>query len=210
MKLVNRGAPICAVGDDGQLIMRGTDETNAAMTPSRKRIRRKLVAAFAGTALLISCGAPPGGAASPRAAVDAYVRGLNARDANGLARLAPVGNDATDEIRQRLVADGGQAIRLYDVVMRSDISPDVVNAHVAGHSTAGRYDETFVVTLNEGRWYIALGSHPNPKKTPASTSRTAVVSVQDGCGGRSLACRGVGASPWCAGMAPRSAQRSTW
>ena len=55
--------------------------------------------------------------------------------------------------------------------MRSDISPDVVNAHVTGHSIAGRYDETLVVTLNEGRWYIVLGAHPNPKKTPASTGR---------------------------------------
>jgi hypothetical protein len=141
------------------------------MMLSRKRSWWKLVAAFAGTVLLISCGAPPGGATSPRAAVDAYVKGLNARDANGLARLAPVGNDATDDIRQRVVVQGGRAIRLDDVVMRSDISPDVVNAHVTGHSTAGRYDETLVVTLNEGRWYIVLGSHPNPKKTPASTGR---------------------------------------
>lgn len=99
------------------------------------------------------------------------MKGLNARDANGLARLAPVGNDATDKIRQRVVVQGGQAIRLDDVVMRSDISPDVVNAHVTGHSIAGRYDETLVVTLNEGRWYIVLGAHPNPKKTPASTGR---------------------------------------
>jgi hypothetical protein len=128
---------------------------------------------FAGCAQLFGCGIAeaPGGAASPRAAVDAYVLGLNQHDAQRLALLAPIGNDPAADIRRRLETHGGQQIRLENVDISSEISPKMATAGLVGRSTSGRYHETLVLTRQERRWYVALGAHPHPAKTPASTAR---------------------------------------
>ncbi|MFI7452799.1 hypothetical protein ACIBQX_35305 [Nonomuraea sp. NPDC049714] len=133
------------------------------------------VLAFAGCAQLLGCGiaGAPGGAASPRAAVDAYVLGLNQNDADGLALLAPIGNDPAADIRRRLEAYGGRRIRLENVDISREISPEVATARLVGRGTSGRYRETLVLTRQERRWYVALGEHPHPAKTPASTARPA-------------------------------------
>ncbi|TXK35275.1 hypothetical protein [Nonomuraea sp. C10] len=136
-------------------------------------IRRRLVVAFAGCALLLGCGITeaPGGAASPRAAVDAYVTGLNQHDAQRLALLAPIGNDPAADIQRRLETHGGRQIRLENVDISSEISPKMATARLVGRGISGQYQETLVLTRQDQRWYVALGAHPHPAKTPASTAR---------------------------------------
>ncbi|MEV0594407.1 hypothetical protein [Nonomuraea cavernae] len=136
-------------------------------------IRWRLALAVAGCALLFGCGTAeaPGGAASPRAAVDAYVLGLNQHDAQGLALLAPIGNDPAADIRRRLETYGGRQIRLENVDISSEISPEMATARLVGRGTSGHYHETLVLTRQDRRWHVALGAHPSPAKTPASTAR---------------------------------------
>lgn len=134
------------------------------------RFRRGLVAVLVGTGLLTGCGGGDGdgGAESPQAAVDAYVRALNARDAPALERLAPPGNNAADEVRRRIDDFGGKEISLGDVDISSDISPDVANAQLTG---SGGYAERLTLTRKNERWYVVLGqAKQNPAKQPASTN----------------------------------------
>ena len=63
--------------------------------------------AFAGSIVLLACGAPDLGAGSPRATVD----------------------------------------------------------------SGGTYRETLVLARQVGRWHVVLGAHPNPAKSPTSTTR---------------------------------------
>ncbi|MFI9551125.1 hypothetical protein [Nonomuraea endophytica] len=130
--------------------------------------------ALAGYLLVAGCGAQPeAGAADPRAAVDAYVAGLNAADHRAVARLAPPLNDPSEDIRLRMAAYGGKAIKLTAVDLSSDITPKVVRAELAGAGTGGNYGETLTLERQDGRWYIALGSNPDMpagRKT-ASTTR---------------------------------------
>ncbi|MFD6066618.1 Cif family virulence factor [Amycolatopsis lurida] len=108
-----------------------------------------------GAGLLTGCGGGgDGGAESPQAAVDAYVRALNARDAPALEALAPPGNNAADEVRRRIDDFGGKEISLGDVDISSDISPDVANAQLTG---SGGYAERLTLTRKDGRWYVVLG-----------------------------------------------------
>lgn len=130
--------------------------------------------ALAGYLLATGCGTrPEPGAADPRAAVDAYVAGLNASDHRAVARLAPPLNDPTADIRRRLAAYGGKAIELTAVNLSSDITPKVVRAELEGAGAGGRYTETLTLEREDGRWFIALGSNPDvpADRTTASTTR---------------------------------------
>lgn len=131
------------------------------------RSRWGLFAVLVGFGLLVGCGSD-GGADSPQAAVDAYVRALNARDAPALERLAPPGNNAANEVRHRIDDFGGKEISLDGVDISSDISPDVANARLTG---TGGYAERLTLTRTDERWYVVLGqANPDPAKQPASTS----------------------------------------
>ncbi|GGU41114.1 hypothetical protein [Lentzea flava] len=127
--------------------------------------------AFAGLGLLAGCStAPDTGADAPRAAVDAYVQALNARDAQALSRLAPPGNDATDDIRRRIDTNGGRDIRLTNADISSETTPDVAAARLTGTSSAGDYSERITLARTDGRWYVVLGeARQNPSKQPAGT-----------------------------------------
>ncbi|MGW0479331.1 hypothetical protein [Nonomuraea sp. NPDC003214] len=121
--------------------------------------------------LAAGCAAGAGhGASSPRAAVDAYIAGLNAADSAALARLAPPGNDARGDIARRLAAHGGQEIRLTSADLADDISPDVVNARLAGRGARGAYRERLTVTRCEESWCVVLGQAPSSRPT-SDTSR---------------------------------------
>ncbi|MFE0153272.1 hypothetical protein ACFWY5_39475 [Nonomuraea sp. NPDC059007] len=130
--------------------------------------------ALAGYLLAAGCATQPEpGAADPRAAVDAYVAGLNAADHRAVARLAPPLNDPAEDIRRRLAAYGGKAIKLTSVELSSDITPKAVRAELAGAGTGGRYSETLTLERQDGRWFIALGSNPDvpADRRTASTTR---------------------------------------
>ncbi|MER7134320.1 hypothetical protein [Streptosporangium saharense] len=122
-------------------------------------------------AALGACGTGGQGESTPRAAVDAYVAGLNARDADALARLAPPGNDARQDIVERLAADGGRDIRLGSVSLADDITPDVVTARLEGEGGGGPYRERLTVARCGEHWCVVLGQAPS-NRTPAGTTRS--------------------------------------
>jgi len=137
------------------------------------RSRRGLFTTLAGLGLLAACSTTPDtGADAPRAAVDAYIQALNARDSQALSRLAPPGNDATDDISRRIEANGGKDIRLTNADISSEFAPDMAAARLTGTSSTGDYSERLTLTRTDDRWYVVLGEAPqNPSKQPASTSR---------------------------------------
>jgi hypothetical protein len=131
--------------------------------------------AFIGFGLLTGCTTEPtaeSGAASPRDAADAYVRGLNDRDVGALRRLAPPGNDAAGEIQGRLDAYGGRSIRIESVDVNQDLSPDHATVRLRGSAAGGPYEETLTMTRDKrDRWHVALGqAAPDPRRTPAGTA----------------------------------------
>ncbi|MEV0680259.1 hypothetical protein AB0I60_27460 [Actinosynnema sp. NPDC050436] len=136
--------------------------------------RRGLFAALAGLALLAACSSTPEtGADTPRSAVDTYVQALNARDATAMNQLAPPGNDAADDVRRRIEANGGRGIRLTDADIKSDLSPDVAAARLTGTGSHGDYTEQLTLTRKDEKWYVVLGqADPDPAKRPATTDRT--------------------------------------
>ena len=120
-------------------------------------------------ALLGACGHETRGESTPRAAVDAYVAGLNARNTEALAALAPPGNDARQDIAERLTTDGGQDIRLNSVSLTGDITPDVVTARLEGRGRGGAYRARLTVARCGERWCVVLGQAPS-RRTPARTA----------------------------------------
>ncbi|WP_285505254.1 hypothetical protein [Actinokineospora sp. NBRC 105648] len=135
--------------------------------------RRGLFTALAGLGLLTACAgtAAETGADAPRAAVDAYVQALNARDTAAMQRLAPPGNDATEDVRRRIEDDGGQDIRLVGADISSELSPDVAAARLSGTGSAGEYVERLTLTRQDDRWYVVLGqAGQDPAKRPAATT----------------------------------------
>lgn len=136
------------------------------------KIRWGLFVALTGFGLLLTgCGADTG-AGSPQQAIDAYVAALNARDTKALAQLAPPGNDAADEIRQRLDQHGGQNIRIASTRLTNGVSPDVVSASIQGQGSAGDYSETLTLTRTDDRWHVVMGQQePSSNKRSATTTQ---------------------------------------
>ncbi|MFE3455855.1 hypothetical protein ACFXJ8_43840 [Nonomuraea sp. NPDC059194] len=127
-----------------------------------------------GCLFLAGCSTDPeSGAADPRAAVDAYIAGLNTSDYQSIARLAPPLNDPSADIRKRLAAYGGKDIKLTAVDIRSEITPKAALARLDGIGKAGKYSETLSLERKGDRWFIALGRNPNlpSDQMTASTTR---------------------------------------
>lgn len=141
------------------------------MLRSPSRSLRGPFAALAGLALLVACsGTAETGEDTPRAAVDTYIQALNARDADAMRQLAPPGNDASEDVRRRIDDNGGRDIRLVEVDISTDLSPDVAAARLAGTASRGDYSEMLTLTRKHDKWYVVLGQAvQDPAKQPAST-----------------------------------------
>ncbi|MDA5281212.1 hypothetical protein [Streptomyces sp. Isolate_45] len=140
--------------------------------------RAPLIVTGAALALLLTgCSSdtgPNAGPESERAAADAYIAALNAKDTQALRALAPPGNDAAAEATDRVDRLGGRGLRLQNVEVQHDFGPDVASALLvttAADGSAG--EERIVLTRIDGRWYITLGQNPEGAndKTPASTQK---------------------------------------
>ncbi|GII94985.1 hypothetical protein Ssi02_52160 [Sinosporangium siamense] len=112
----------------------------------------------------------PSGRPTAKAAVDAYVAGLNARDPHALRQLAPPGNDAESDIARRLATHGGQNIAITSADLTSDATPDGVSARLRGKGTKGAYSEILVVARCGDLWCVALGMAPS-YRAPAQIHR---------------------------------------
>lgn len=119
------------------------------------------VSLLAALALLAGCAGPTNGAETPRAAVDAYVAALNAKDVAALERLAPPRVSATEDIQRRLEAHGGKGIELDVADIVEGISPKkVMTARLRGRTAAGpSYEDqlTLTSTNDDDRWNVVLG-----------------------------------------------------
>lgn len=113
------------------------------------------------------------GAPSAQGAIERYIDGLNRTDHKAIGRLIPPNNEATTEIDQLLRTDGGKAIKLTSVDIRSEISPKYARVFISGVWADGVFSDTVDVSKDSDRWYIVLGRNPNlPKgQTTASTER---------------------------------------
>jgi hypothetical protein len=152
-------------------ICHAPDLRTEAMVVRTSRVRRGLLIAIAGLGFLAGCG-DTSGADTPRAAVDAYIQALNARDTEALQRLAPPRNDATDDIRHRLELNGGHGIQLDGADITSEVSPDLATARLRGRGNTGEYAETLTLTRIGDRWHIALGQGTrDPAPSRAGTQR---------------------------------------
>ncbi|MFD3760803.1 hypothetical protein [Streptomyces sp. NPDC058622] len=115
---------------------------------------------------------PKTGAGSERAAVDTYLTALNARDAEALNALAPPGNDAQAEVSERIGRLGGRELKIGQLDLEHEFGPDVATAQLTARAQDGTtHDERLGLTRTGGRWYITMGQHPAPSKTPAETKR---------------------------------------
>ncbi|MBP2471467.1 hypothetical protein JOF53_000339 [Crossiella equi] len=110
------------------------------------------------------------GAADERSAANSYVTALNNRDTPALHKLAPPGNSADEDIKDRLARHGGRGISVESVDLRKDFGEDHASAHVLGKdSQQQRFEERLTLTRVDGRWYVALGSNPGSGKPSSST-----------------------------------------
>ncbi|MEO3794218.1 hypothetical protein ABGB14_28725 [Nonomuraea sp. B10E15] len=144
------------------------------MDKRNKGIRLRIASVLNGCLALIGC-APQSesGASSPRIAVDQYIHALNRSDDQAIARLAPPGNDASTDIRQRVHTYGGRNIRITSIDIRSEITPKAAKAQVVGVGANGAYSETLHLSREGERWFITLGRNPTlpSNQTTASTER---------------------------------------
>ncbi|MEY2232983.1 hypothetical protein [Streptomyces sp. BF23-19] len=144
----------------------------------RSRATRRLALAAAAALLSVlatACTgdpAPKTGAGSERAAVDTYLTALNAQDAKALSALAPPGNDTKAEVDERIGRLGGRELTIGQLDLKHEFGPDVASAHLTAQAQDGTtHNEILGLTRTDGRWYITMGQHPAPHKTPAETKR---------------------------------------
>ncbi|MFJ7272740.1 hypothetical protein ACIQV3_39980 [Streptomyces sp. NPDC099050] len=122
--------------------------------------------------LVAGCGADSGaGGESERAAVNAYVAALNAKDAQALRALAHPGNDAEAEIADRVGRLGGRGLRLRDAEVLHEFEPDFAQVRLATEAADGSAgEERIVLSRVGGRWYLALGQSPAGSRKPRSSA----------------------------------------
>ncbi|MFM9369141.1 hypothetical protein [Streptomyces sp. Da 82-17] len=114
--------------------------------------------ALAGLLLTAACSTDDGGsgAASPRAAADAYVEALNGQDRDALRDLiAPSrSEDERGAEAQRLIeAVGGDSeVRVVDVTQ--DVSPKAASARLGGTTAKGAYEGYVQLGKEDDGWWV--------------------------------------------------------
>lgn len=135
------------------------------------RPRWSLVTLALAGLVLVGCG-PDTGADSPKAAVDAYIAALNAKDADAVQRLGIPSPASADDDGQRKVDElGGLDIRLDSADITTPVSPYHAIARVTGTSSAGGYSEKLLLQRDtDDRWHIAIHKPmpPDPNKPTAA------------------------------------------
>ncbi|MFF4648323.1 hypothetical protein [Streptomyces sp. NPDC001389] len=119
-------------------------------------------------------GGDQGKARNERDTAVAYVKALNDRDPQALAKLGPPGNAGTEEEAQKLIAaQGGRKLQVDDVRVSHEFGPDTADAQVRATDDKGQpVNETLTLTRKGKSWYVVLGTNPGgTQKTPAQTSR---------------------------------------
>ncbi|WP_165977276.1 hypothetical protein [Nonomuraea diastatica] len=92
-------------------------------------------------------------------AIERYIDGLNRSDYKAIARLIPPNNEAMTEITQLLRTDGGKAIKVTSVDIRSEMSPKYARVFITGVWADGAFNDTVDVSKDSDRWYIVLVLH---------------------------------------------------
>jgi len=109
----------------------------------------------------------PHGAASPQAAVDAYVSALRDNDSGRLKDLADPDHDPSQEIKNRLTQLGGDSLSSVSTSIGSTESDFTKPVYLTGVLNGQPYTDTLWLYRHGSRWFIALGPHrhPHPKGT---------------------------------------------
>ncbi|MEU1691273.1 hypothetical protein [Streptomyces hirsutus] len=136
--------------------------------------RRRLLAVAAALVVASGCSsqedeAPPGVSApsssasassdGARAAVEAYVRALNSRSADGLMSVGGVKDEEwSRQEAERILADqGGRGWKIKDVRIQHDMGPDVGSARLLAEDKAGKpLQDTFTATRENGTWHLTI------------------------------------------------------
>jgi hypothetical protein len=101
--------------------------------------------------------------------VSAYLEAVEGRDRAAILALVPAGNDADEEVEEKLRTYGGRGADSVTPTYASDFGGSVKNVSLVTDGETARVEKIMLVAEG-GRWYLALGSARGARPGAATES----------------------------------------